>query len=60
MTCHSIDVTAHYLSNLYKGCGMTYTNIAEEDLEVARHYLEDAFKFLERGDPYDACEKLLG
>jgi hypothetical protein len=39
---------------------MTRTYIAEEDLEVARHYLEDAFKFLERGDPYDACGKLLG
>ena len=31
---------------------------AGKHIEMARHYLEEAFKFLERGDPYDACEKV--
>jgi HEPN domain-containing protein len=30
----------------------------EEHLEIAKHYLEEAYRLLERGDPYDAAEKV--
>jgi len=30
----------------------------EEHLEIARHYIEEARELLERGDPYDAAEKI--
>lgn len=30
----------------------------EEHLNVSRHYLDEAFKLLERGDPFDAAEKI--
>lgn len=29
-----------------------------EHLEMAKHYLEEAHELLERGDPYDAAEKV--
>jgi len=31
---------------------------AGKHLDTAMHYLEEAHKLLERGDPYDACEKV--
>jgi uncharacterized protein (UPF0332 family) len=30
----------------------------EEHLNISRHYLDEAFKLLERGDPFDAAEKI--
>jgi len=30
----------------------------EEYLNISRHYLDEAFKLLERGDPFDAAEKV--
>jgi len=30
----------------------------EEYLNISRHYLDEAFKLLERGDPFDAAEKI--
>jgi len=30
----------------------------EEHLKISRHYLAEAFKLLERGDPFDAAEKV--
>jgi uncharacterized protein (UPF0332 family) len=30
----------------------------EEYLKISRHYLDEAFKLLERGDPFDAAEKV--
>jgi uncharacterized protein (UPF0332 family) len=30
----------------------------EEHLKISRHYLDEAFKLLERGDPFDAAEKV--
>jgi len=32
--------------------------VFEEHLEIARHYLKEAYELLERGDPYDAAGKL--
>jgi hypothetical protein len=29
----------------------------KEHIKTARFYLEEAYKLLERGDPYDAAEK---
>jgi len=33
-------------------------NSYEEHLKITRHYLEEAYKLLERRDPYDAAEKI--
>jgi uncharacterized protein (UPF0332 family) len=30
----------------------------EEYLNISRHYLDEAYKLLERGDPFDAAEKI--
>jgi len=30
----------------------------KDHLKAARHYLEGAYELLERGDPYDAAEKI--
>ena len=30
----------------------------EEHLNISRHYLDEAFKLLERGDPFDVAEKI--
>jgi len=30
----------------------------EEHLEIAKHYLQEAYRLLERGDPYDAAEEV--
>jgi HEPN domain-containing protein len=30
----------------------------EEHLKISRRYLDEAFKLLERGDPFDAAEKI--
>jgi HEPN domain-containing protein len=32
--------------------------VFEEYLEIAIHYLKEAYELLERGDPYDAAGKL--
>jgi HEPN domain-containing protein len=33
-------------------------SIYEEHLKNAKHYLDKAYELLERGDPYDAAEKI--
>jgi len=33
-------------------------SIAMDHLDMARQYLDEAFKLLEHGDPFDAAEKV--